>query len=78
MPSNILSFFALARGIGNIVSGPVSNGLLGHDSLSNAKFGYGVGNYVSIYLYVPFEVLTNVTMSAGIAFGLDRHDDGSS
>jgi hypothetical protein len=76
MPSNIFAFFALARGIGNIVSGPVSNGLLGHNSLSNAKFGYGIGNYVSNDLYVPVKEFINVSISPGIAPGLDRHNDG--
>jgi hypothetical protein len=50
LPATIFSLFAFARGIGNIVSGPISTALLAQNRLGGAKLGYGVENYVSVLL----------------------------
>jgi len=46
LPPVIFSAFAFARGIGSILSGPISVALLKYGRLEHAKLGYGVENYV--------------------------------
>ena len=62
--SLVFSLFAFARGIGNILSGPVSNALLKSNTLANAKFGYGVTNHGSLLVY------TGLTMVLGSFCGI--------
>lgn len=46
LPSILMGIFSFSRGLGNILSGPISNALLAGGRLQGAKFGYGVGAYV--------------------------------
>lgn len=46
LPSTIFGLFYLIRGAMNAGSGPIGNALLS-SGMPHAKFGYGVGNYVS-------------------------------
>lgn len=47
LPSTIFGILYLIRGAMNASSGPIGNALLSSTALSNAKYGYGTGNYVS-------------------------------
>ena len=64
--SLVFSLFAFARGVGNILSGPVSNSLLNSNTLANAKFGYGVTNHGSLLVYTGLTMV--VGSFAGICF----------
>jgi hypothetical protein len=47
LPPTLYGIYFSIRGIANLVSGPISNRLLGSSSLAgHARFAYGVGNYV--------------------------------
>ena len=43
----VFSVFACTRGIGNVLSGPISSILLKEGRLDHANFAYGVESYVS-------------------------------
>ena len=48
LPPVLYGIYFAQRGIANVVSGPISNRLLGSSGLGHARFAYGVGNYVRI------------------------------
>lgn len=47
LPPTLYGIYFSMRGIANLISGPISNRLLGSSGLGHARFAYGVGNYVS-------------------------------
>ncbi len=51
LPQIIYALFSVARGLGNILSGPVSTGLLSLPGLEHAKGAYGVGGYGLLILW---------------------------
>ena len=46
-PQIIFPIFAFLRGVGNVTSGPISEGLLKLDALRGGAGAYGFRNYVS-------------------------------
>ncbi|ORY74552.1 putative monocarboxylic acid transporter [Leucosporidium creatinivorum] len=64
LPTLIYSVFAVARGIGNITSGPVANALLTSNLFAGGKGAYGVPNYGALLLY------SGLTMVAGSVAGV--------
>jgi hypothetical protein len=47
-PQIIFPIFAFLRGVGNVTSGPISEGLLKLDALRGGAGAYGFRNYVSL------------------------------
>lgn len=64
LPPVIFSAFAFARGIGSILSGPISTALLKEGTLSHAKLGYGVENYVSTVTALTFFLIQSDRQSS--------------
>lgn len=64
VPPLVFSIFAFARGIGNVLSGPISTTLLQDGRLEHAKLGYGVENYVSQVCYQ--RAVADVAMQGGL------------
>lgn len=62
LPPVIFSVFAFARGIGSILSGPISTALLKKGGLGHAAFGYGVGDYVSVHYENLFGLLRRLKL----------------
>ena len=52
VPSTVFGMLYFIRGALNACSGPIGNALLSSDILSNAKFGYGTGNYGPLIMFV--------------------------
>ncbi|WWC89903.1 uncharacterized protein L201_004832 [Kwoniella dendrophila CBS 6074] len=51
LPAILYALFYLARGIGSIISGPISSSLMSSTSLSNAEGGYGVQSFGVLILW---------------------------
>jgi MFS family permease len=52
MYTTLMSLFVASRGLGNVLSGPISTALMKHSPLENsARFGYGVKGYVWPHLF---------------------------
>nr|XP_018263718.1 uncharacterized protein I303_03590 [Kwoniella dejecticola CBS 10117]OBR85876.1 hypothetical protein I303_03590 [Kwoniella dejecticola CBS 10117] len=51
LPAILYALFYLARGIGSIISGPISAALMNHTTLGNAKGGYGVQGFGVLILW---------------------------
>ncbi|WWC69329.1 uncharacterized protein I206_103267 [Kwoniella pini CBS 10737] len=51
LPAILYALFYLARGIGSIISGPISSALMSNTSLGNAKGGYGVQSFGVLILW---------------------------
>ncbi|KAK9899406.1 MFS general substrate transporter [Cystobasidium minutum MCA 4210] len=68
LPPVIFSVFAFARGIGSILSGPISTALLKKGGLGHAAFGYGVGDYGGLLIW------TGSVIALGSVAGVSYRD----
>ena len=48
----VYSTMCFGRGIGSIVSGPISSRILSHSGTASSKLGYGAGKYAGVVLFV--------------------------
>ncbi|KAG8935189.1 hypothetical protein FRC01_007422 [Tulasnella sp. 417] len=63
--STLMSLFASSRGLGNVLSGPLSTGLMRHSPFyDNVKYGYGVKGYGSLILFAGLGMLASTTAIA--------------
>lgn len=67
VPPLVFSLFAFTRGIGNVISGPISTLLLNYDGFKGAG-GFSTSNHGSLLLY------TGLTIGAGSIAGLLFND----
>lgn len=51
LPPILYALFSFARGIGSVVSGPVSSALLTPKGMTSAKGGYGVDTYGALIIF---------------------------
>ncbi|KAG8890266.1 hypothetical protein FRB98_000177 [Tulasnella sp. 332] len=81
-----MSLFISSRGLGNVLSGPLSTALLGHSPMYDvAKFGYGVKGYGPLILFSGCGMLLSTiaatyphfahkTIEVNITFGTTRRE----
>nr|XP_031862664.1 uncharacterized protein CI109_001675 [Kwoniella shandongensis]KAA5529736.1 hypothetical protein CI109_001675 [Kwoniella shandongensis] len=71
LPAILYALFSFARGIGSIISGPLSSALISTDSMDGAKGGYGVEGYGVLIIFTGVAMIMSGVAAGYKGFKLD-------